>query len=184
MVDTCQVGLKDQLAQVKEAMTGVFDASSIDYLVLSFTSAGLRWLALRAEMRARICRTLSEDEEAEGYWVEFAQACRFALDTQLWLDSATKPKAYHGKRLDPQAIKEQVDLVSIVERHTRLRKAGRNFVGCCPFHDDRHPSLTVYPERQSWHCFGCNQGGDVISFIMAAENLDFRGALAHLARNQ
>ncbi len=82
-------------------------------------------------------------------------------------------------------IKEQVrqatDLVELVSRSIQLRRQGRNFVGICPWHDDSRPSLQVNPERQSWKCWVCDVGGDVFSFIMKREGVDFPTALRMLA---
>jgi len=58
-----------------------------------------------------------------------------------------------------------------------LRRSGKNFVARCPFHDDRNPSFAVYPETQSFYCFGCHASGDVLSFLMRVEHLTFVEAL-------
>jgi DNA primase len=79
-------------------------------------------------------------------------------------------------------IKERLDIVEVVSRYVPLKKAGRNFKGLCPFHVEKTPSFVVFPETGTWHCFGgCGTGGDVFSFIMKQENLDFAEALQVLA---
>ncbi len=77
-------------------------------------------------------------------------------------------------------------LVDLVSRYVQLKKTGSNYVGLCPFHNEKTPSFTVSESKQLFHCFGCGEGGDVISFIMKIENLSFVEAvkfLADMARN-
>jgi predicted RNA-binding Zn-ribbon protein involved in translation (DUF1610 family) len=83
-------------------------------------------------------------------------------------------------RLDAEKIKQNADFLSIVSRYTRLRKAGRQYVGLCPFHSERHPSFYVEPVRKLWNCFGCGLGGDVLSFVMRVEGCNFVSALRFL----
>ena len=80
------------------------------------------------------------------------------------------------------AIRDRVDLVDLIGRHVQLKKSGRNFVGLCPFHSEKTPSFNVNVERQIFHCFGCGEGGNAISFLMKHENLTFPEAARTLAR--
>lgn len=79
-----------------------------------------------------------------------------------------------------EEIKMRNDLVTVIGKYVRLKPAGSNFVGCCPFHSEKTPSFTVFPEK-NFFCFGCGAGGDVITFVMRAENLDYRHAVEYLA---
>ena len=80
-------------------------------------------------------------------------------------------------------IKERIDIIEFIGRYTPLKKAGTTYKGLCPFHSERTPSFVVFPHTGTWHCFGsCGTGGDIFSFVMRKENLDFREALQLLAR--
>src|SRR6266540_874804 len=80
-------------------------------------------------------------------------------------------------------IKERIDVVEFISAYVSLRKAGRNYLGFCPFHTNtRTPAFTVYPDTQSYHCFGCKASGTVFDFLMQREGLEFRDALEQLAQ--
>ncbi len=80
-----------------------------------------------------------------------------------------------------EQVRQATDLVDLVGRSVQLRRQGRMYVGICPWHDDSRPSLQVNPERQSWKCWVCDVGGDIFSFVMKREGVDFPTALRMLA---
>lgn len=79
-------------------------------------------------------------------------------------------------------VREKIDLVSLIQEYIPLKKAGRNFKTVCPFHNEKTPSFVISPERQIWHCFGCQKGGDCFTFLMEYEKLEFPEALRALAK--
>lgn len=83
---------------------------------------------------------------------------------------------------DVENVKATIDIVQLVGESVQLKKAGRNFKGLCPFHNEKTPSFMVSPERQAYHCFGCGEGGDIFEFVMKREHTDFPEALRMLAR--
>jgi len=80
-----------------------------------------------------------------------------------------------------EQIKERVSLVDLVGQRVKLGKSGRNLKGLCPFHPEKTPSFYVFPENESYHCFGCSKHGDVFSWVMETEHVDFGEALRTLA---
>ncbi len=74
-------------------------------------------------------------------------------------------------------LRMRCDIEQIISSYTPLKRRGKNLVGLCPYHNEKTPSFTVYPESQSFFCFGCGAGGEVISFIRRAENLDYTEAV-------
>ncbi|MCG8431725.1 MAG: CHC2 zinc finger domain-containing protein, partial [Candidatus Omnitrophica bacterium] len=86
----------------------------------------------------------------------------------------------------PEHILEEVlsrtDIVELVSSVIPLKKAGRNFKACCPFHQEKTPSFVVSPEKQIYHCFGCGESGNAIGFLMRYERMEFLEALRTLAQ--
>ncbi|RLT30603.1 MAG: DNA primase [Chloroflexi bacterium] len=82
-----------------------------------------------------------------------------------------------------EQIKDRIDIVELIAAKVQLRKTGRSFVGFCPFHaNTRTPAFTVYPESQSFHCFGCKASGTAFDYVMRSEGIEFREALELLAQ--
>ncbi len=78
-------------------------------------------------------------------------------------------------------VRTAADIVKVVGDYVKLRKAGANYMGLCPFHQEKTPSFAVHPTKQIFHCFGCGVGGDVFKFVMLLENLTFPEALRRVA---
>ncbi len=78
-------------------------------------------------------------------------------------------------------VREASDLVTIVQETVELKPRGREFWGCCPFHGEKTPSFHIIPQIQTWHCFGCGEGGDVFKYIQMRENLSFPESIRYLA---
>jgi len=88
-------------------------------------------------------------------------------------------------RLHPrtiEAVKERADIVDVVGEHVVLKKKGREFVGLCPFHDDKSPSMTVSPAKQFYYCFSCGAGGNSLKFLMELKRQSFSDVVMELAR--
>lgn len=81
-----------------------------------------------------------------------------------------------------ERVKDGVDIVELIGGYMPLKRAGANFVGLCPFHQEKSPSFNVSPSRQMFHCFGCQKGGDAVGFVMDYEGLAFVEAIEKLAR--
>jgi DNA primase len=80
-----------------------------------------------------------------------------------------------------EQVRSRTEIVDLIGKSLDLRRTGRGYVGLCPWHNDKKPSLQVNPDRQTWKCWVCDIGGDVFSFVMKRENCDFREALQMLA---
>ncbi len=83
---------------------------------------------------------------------------------------------------DTELIKEKINIVDLISEYLPLKKAGINFKANCPFHNEKTPSFIVSPERQIWHCFGCQKTGDHFTFLMEKEGMEFKEALEVLAK--
>ena len=88
-------------------------------------------------------------------------------------------------KLDPrfiQQLNDKIDIEQVVSAHVSLKRRGKTLVGLCPFHNEKTPSFTVYPESNSFYCYGCGAGGDIISFVRRMDNLDYIEAVKAVAQ--
>ncbi len=83
---------------------------------------------------------------------------------------------------DIELVKQKINIVDFISEYLPLKKSGINFKTNCPFHQEHTPSFMVSPERQIWHCFGCDKGGDIFKFLMEKEGIEFKEALEILAQ--
>jgi DNA primase len=95
---------------------------------------------------------------------------------------STKPPPASRPHLRAERLKQAIRLVQIVGRVVDLQNVGGRFVGRCPFHEDDRPSFTIYPETNTYHCFGCGEHGDIITFVMRKESKTYHEALDALER--
>ena len=79
------------------------------------------------------------------------------------------------------SLLERADIVDVIGRYVTLKKSGRNFMACCPFHKEKTPSFSVSPSKQIFKCFGCGKAGNAIGFLMDIEHLEFPEAVRRLA---
>lgn len=107
-------------------------------------------------------------------------ACRQALDERARRDYRyDRPRAgYERAYLDE--LKRRVPILDVVGNGVQLRRHGKNYVGLCPFHDERTPSFTVFPASGSYYCFGCARYGDAIDWLRSIGGMDFREAIQTL----
>lgn len=95
--------------------------------------------------------------------------------------SSVPPADRFTEHSDRDEIRRAADILEVVQDHLKLRKAGRQYVGLCPFHREKTPSFYVSATKQVYRCHGCGAGGDVLSFVMNVEHIGFQAALGLLA---
>ena len=158
-----------------------FDSTDVDELVQRFTLSELRRMLDKTEADSHADAFFQGTPYADAKPfpnADFAESVRLAIDAKR---AATPTPTYHGngKRLDIDRARS-TDIVTVAGRYIVLRKSGTRFMGLCPLHNDSNPSFVVFTKNNSWHCFGCNRGGDTIGLVMLAENCDFRTAVERL----
>ena len=153
-----------------------FDARDVGYLDTHLTPEQLWKEIHNADIQQGVALCFGEDDGIT-YWEHFGRTCELALDMQ----KANQPKVeVREGHFSVKTIKEAHDIVDVISRYTKLRKAGKEYVGKCPFHQENHPSLQVSQKKQLFYCFSCQRKGDAIDFIKAIENLDVKGACRFL----
>ena len=80
-----------------------------------------------------------------------------------------------------EEIRSAANIVDVISEYVQLRKRGKNFIGLCPFHNEKTPSFTVSEDKQIYHCFGCHSGGNVFKFIMEYEKISFIESVQEMA---
>jgi hypothetical protein len=184
MDNSITYNIQDYKPSVKVNLPGtdigilIFDSKDVGYL-----SKYLSILQLRAEIsHSKRCQEYYRDDHDTYNEVierDFQIACQLAIN--IIQAKAPKPTMTNKKYVDIDSLKSSLDIVEVAGRYTKLRKSGKNFCGPCPLHSEKKASFFVYPDSQSWHCFGaCNTGGDAISLVMKAEHTDFKGAISTL----
>ncbi len=91
-----------------------------------------------------------------------------------------------SERIDPsfiQQVIDRTDIVDLIDRHVKLKRSGKNYTACCPFHQEKSPSFTVSADKQFYYCFGCGASGNALSFLTDYSRLDFMDALKQLAQS-
>mgnify|MGYP006337972783 FL=1 len=78
-------------------------------------------------------------------------------------------------------VAERADIVDVIGKHIKIKRSGQNYFACCPFHNEKSASFSISPVKQIYHCFGCGESGNSISFVMKYLGLDFVSAVKSLA---
>jgi hypothetical protein len=150
----------------------VYDADDIDHILQMWDGDRVRWRFTVEEIRKQIRR--EED-------TELASALKVCLEIMMTYYPQPKPVVTPlGETIDVATLKVRVDIVDVVGRYTEVKKAGPRFTGKCPLHESKGRPLTIYPGNQSYHCFHCGKGGDVVNMVMTFQNLDFKTAVSVL----
>lgn len=160
----------------------VFDADDVNYLVTKFSIPELN-KEIRHAQQKKLFAFDEHNAELEQFYNDYIDSCKLAINIQQSLESITA-KLNHGTTPfeSIESIKSRYSLVDYISQYINLKKSGSRFQGLCPFHSDHNsPSLTIYP-NQTWHCFGCQKHGDIITFVMEYDHLDIKSALIKLGR--
>jgi hypothetical protein len=156
----------------------IFDTRDIDYLTSNLSREQLIREIHTADAEEGVARCFGEDAD-RLYWNHFVKASELALA----IKKANQPKVEVKEgQFSVRAFKEANDVVDVIGQYTKLRKAGKEYVGRCPFHKDKTPSLQVSQSKQVYYCFSCQRKGDSINFIMQIEDVDTKQACLLLGK--
>ena len=170
----------------------VFDSGDLNYLANNLSAGHLRYMIAKYRLlyyskgivwdEQRQERDYETEWHERAFYEDFLNACQSAL--KIKQNTTTRsPAVLREIRLSAEEIKAKVDIVDYIGQYVNLIKSGRSFKAPCPFHSEKSPSFMVYPENRTWHCYGaCNTGGDVITFTMKYQGVDFKAALYQLSR--
>lgn len=161
----------------------IFSARDIDYLVLHLSEEQLTNELYKAKLECHTAEFWGQPKE-QAFFTDYIDAITTALE--IIRSKKPVPAVFKAKdkqhAADPQDIKQRVDIVDVIGHYLPLKKSGKYFTACCPFHEEKDPSFFVYQEKKFFKCYGCQKSGDIFSFIMEIEHTDFKGALQILER--
>ena len=144
----------------------------VQYLASHFSSLELAEMLHKADVERGVAMQF-DDDFSITFWEYYGDSCQLAIDRLR----VNRPKVELKEGQVSVAItKEANDIVSVISQYTTLTKTGKEYVGNCPFHEEKHPSLHVSQEKQLFYCFSCQRKGDVVNFIMQVENVDTKQA--------
>ena len=153
------------------------------YLAQHYNAPSIRQEMFEAEQKRDLARCMYfQFGETAGleYWEQFYLGCEMAMDL---LQSYPKPRT-PAIRQSAAELRERVDLLDVASRYTKLRKNGLEYMGKCPLHSsDVGENFEVNPQKQLWHCFSCQKGGDVFKLVMEVEEMDFPETCNYLRNN-
>lgn len=164
-------------------MVTLYPWGDLLYVLAHFSLSELRREAHAAEVNLRVASSFGYQAEA-GEWRSLTDLFQEAVDELVDGRASQLPRTASGNPpgIRAEDVKARTDIVDYIGRYVQLKKRGTIFVGLCPFHNEKTPSFTVSPRRQTWHCFGaCGTGGDVIAFAMRYHHCDFKAVLNELS---
>ena len=133
-----------------------------------YTVQELRQIQHDAEIEAHVSNEVGDPDA--GFWQAIVELCQASIPYRFYHDCSRSMALSKGRftkrkaKIDYTDIKDRIDLVEYVGRYTTLKREGRHYVGCCPFHNDKTPSFVVWPAIKGFKCMGCGAKGDIITF--------------------